>query len=118
MLQVSYYFLTACKQKKRSLANARLPLLGYPDSNQERQDQNLQCYHYTIAQSFTAAKVRQVAESAKQIADFFQNNFIFTPFIILRERLGELHTFIYTKNGVQHVALRSQTHQASYALRI
>ena len=40
-------------------------LLGYPDSNQERQDQNLQCYHYTIAQSFTAAKVRQVAECAK-----------------------------------------------------
>ena len=27
-----------------------LILLGYPDSNQERQDQNLQCYHYTIAQ--------------------------------------------------------------------
>ncbi len=26
-------------------------LLGYPDSNQERQDQNLQCYHYTIAQN-------------------------------------------------------------------
>ena len=25
--------------------------MGYPDSNQERQDQNLQCYHYTIAQS-------------------------------------------------------------------
>lgn len=25
-------------------------MLGYPDSNQERQDQNLQCYHYTIAQ--------------------------------------------------------------------
>ena len=32
-------------------------LLGYPDSNQERQDQNLQCYHYTIAQSFSGAKV-------------------------------------------------------------
>ena len=30
-----------------------LSLLGYPDSNQERQDQNLQCYHYTIAQSIT-----------------------------------------------------------------
>ena len=28
----------------------RFFLLGYPDSNQERQDQNLQCYHYTIAQ--------------------------------------------------------------------
>ena len=25
-------------------------MLGYPDSNQERQDQNLQCYHYTIPQ--------------------------------------------------------------------
>ena len=24
--------------------------LGYPDSNQEKQDQNLLCYHYTIAQ--------------------------------------------------------------------
>ena len=29
-------------------------LLGYPDSNQERQDQNLQCYHYTIAQCSNA----------------------------------------------------------------
>ncbi len=27
-------------------------VLGYPDSNQKRQDQNLQCYHYTIPQSF------------------------------------------------------------------
>ena len=25
-------------------------VLGYPDSNQKRQDQNLQCYHYTIPQ--------------------------------------------------------------------
>ena len=31
-----------------------LSSLGYPDSNQERQDQNLQCYHYTIAQSIVA----------------------------------------------------------------
>ena len=37
---------------KKSPAYCRtlLFLLGYPDSNQERQDQNLQCYHYTIAQ--------------------------------------------------------------------
>ena len=28
--------------------------LGYPDSNQERQDQNLQCYHYTIPHSLVA----------------------------------------------------------------
>ena len=26
-------------------------LLGYSDSNQEKQDQNLLCYHYTIAQN-------------------------------------------------------------------
>ena len=33
--------------------------LGYPDSNQKRQDQNLQCYHYTIPQCFlTPAKVK------------------------------------------------------------
>lgn len=29
----------------------RLPLLSYPDSNQDRQNQKLQCYHYTIRQS-------------------------------------------------------------------
>ena len=29
----------------------RISSLGYPDSNQERQDQNLQCYHYTISQN-------------------------------------------------------------------
>lgn len=28
----------------------KLFLLGYQDSNLERQDQNLLCYHYTIAQ--------------------------------------------------------------------
>ena len=26
-------------------------MLGYSDSNQEKQDQNLLCYHYTIAQT-------------------------------------------------------------------
>lgn len=30
-------------------------LLGYQDSNLERQDQNLMCYHYTIAQCFAFA---------------------------------------------------------------
>ena len=41
-------------------------LLGYSDSNQEKQDQNLLCYHYTISQfsyqntrfDFDAAKIR------------------------------------------------------------
>ena len=35
--------LTASMKLKRKL--------GYPDSNQKRQDQNLQCYHYTIPQT-------------------------------------------------------------------
>ena len=36
---------------KRRLNHLAIVLLGYPDSNQERQDQNLQCYHYTIPQT-------------------------------------------------------------------
>ena len=31
--------------------NRFLRKLGYSDSNQEKQDQNLLCYHYTIAQN-------------------------------------------------------------------
>ena len=43
-------------KKKRSVVeiNRAFFLLGYPDSNQERQDQNLQCYHYTIPQTVDA----------------------------------------------------------------
>ena len=37
-------------KKKASKLEAFFFCLGYPDSNQERQDQNLQCYHYTIPQ--------------------------------------------------------------------
>ena len=40
----------------RGLNKKRLPKatsfpLSYPDSNQDRQNQKLQCYHYTIRQS-------------------------------------------------------------------
>ena len=46
--------LASCKKncdKLQSLSEiCRKSVLGYPDSNQERQDQNLQCYHYTIPQ--------------------------------------------------------------------
>ncbi len=45
--------------------------LGYPDSNQERQDQNLQCYHYTIAQSVCVCKGSAIREIHKIIGDFF-----------------------------------------------
>ena len=47
--------LKICRYKKKKEPTTGwvtlcLTPLGYPDSNQERQDQNLQCYHYTIAQ--------------------------------------------------------------------
>ena len=40
--------------QKKGVRNIELLiiLLGYPDSNQEKQDQNLLCYHYTIAQTY------------------------------------------------------------------
>ena len=34
---------------KKETTNVISLLLGYLDSNQEKQDQNLLCYHYTIA---------------------------------------------------------------------
>ena len=37
------------KSGKLSFRLLRRSLLGYPDSNQEKQDQNLLCYHYTIS---------------------------------------------------------------------
>ena len=46
-------------------------LLGYPDSNQERQDQNLQCYHYTIAQ-FIRTSLRTFAKSAAKLQLFYK----------------------------------------------
>ena len=50
-------YLPFLHKKKRTLLSEESSfLLGYPDSNQERQDQNLQCYHYTIAQSICFAK--------------------------------------------------------------
>ena len=39
------------KMLSNNLFNSIRFMLGYPDSNQKRQDQNLQCYHYTIPQT-------------------------------------------------------------------
>ena len=41
---------TGEKQKRCPDFTQNTFLLGYSDSNQEKQDQNLLCYHYTIAQ--------------------------------------------------------------------
>ena len=53
------------KVKKAHIMKKGFPqetfLLGYPDSNQKRQDQNLQCYHYTIPQSLFAMTICLIA---------------------------------------------------------
>ena len=50
-------------------------LLGYPDSNQERQDQNLQCYHYTIPQFLICGcKGTAFFLFSKENPDFFSKN--------------------------------------------
>mgnify|MGYP007084096239 CR=1 FL=1 len=46
----NFSHITVKKRRKESIETFLLFLLGYSDSNQEKQDQNLLCYHYTIAQ--------------------------------------------------------------------
>ena len=88
-------FNIICKnnaQKKRNttkhIAHCIPFVLGYPDSNLEKQDQNLQCYHYTILQCLkltgvfccflnTAAKLRLSIEPSKFSVHFFSKNQLF-----------------------------------------
>ena len=42
--------MSAIKKVRPTDVGLTSSLLGYPDSNQEKQDQNLLCYHYTISQ--------------------------------------------------------------------
>ena len=37
-------------------------LLSYPDSNQDKQNQNLLCYHYTIGQSLLCSLLKSGAK--------------------------------------------------------
>ena len=64
---------------KETSAVLRKPLfvLGYPDSNQERQDQNLQCYHYTIPQ--TCLHQKPFSRNALQRYYIFWNYQNFSP---------------------------------------
>lgn len=68
-------------KKKRDATTSLSFALGYPDSNQERQDQNLQCYHYTIAQC-------SFEKRCKYTAFFWFANILahFLPIIFLSAR--------------------------------
>ena len=58
-------------QQKKDASHASF-LLGYPDSNQEKQDQNLLCYHYTIAQCFDyGCKDTAFSRTCKHSRHFF-----------------------------------------------
>ena len=56
---LSWFESGASQTKKKETRLRLLIMLGYPDSNQERQDQNLQCYHYTIAQYICSKAVQR-----------------------------------------------------------
>lgn len=53
--------------------------LDYQDSNLEKQDQNLLCYHYTIVQSFNRT-TRSVFDDAKILLFPHSPNFFFIFF--------------------------------------
>ncbi len=74
-----------CEREKERSIYVLLSSLGYPDSNQERQDQNLQCYHYTIAQNvmlnhnlrvISCAKVASFALHTKCFCIFLRKTFL------------------------------------------
>ena len=70
-------------KSKRGNDASSLPLvLGYPDSNQERQDQNLQCYHYTIPQSIRMFEMPSRIRLQKYILFCFlpKEKLLFSPF--------------------------------------
>ena len=72
---IAYSPLTAVHENKktgfkiRSFPSQRLRLrttvLNYLDSNQERQNQNLLCYHYTIVQSDARKQVQRYGKESK-----------------------------------------------------
>ena len=71
--------------KKSSPLNEESFVLGYQDSNLEKQDQNLLCYHYTIAHCpFCDCK----------FSDLFSNPQIFIPFF-RREAAMSIKIFLY-----------------------
>ena len=70
-------------------------MLGYPDSNQERQDQNLQCYHYTIAQY-------NCSKAVQRYCFFVYRKLFGTFFVNVQSENGPVYYFcrLRTKNKV------------------
>lgn len=109
-----------CRKRKTEIQkNLGFSLLGYPDSNQKRQDQNLQCYHYTIPQfcvlllalqlcfSIASAKVRSFFETTKFFADFFLKNMRFSSILHKKTQKKELLRCLFNRNSVPLQAKKS-----------
>ena len=76
---------STASHKKSSPLNEESLVLDYQDSNLEKQDQNLLCYHYTIAHCpFCDCK----------FSDLFSNPQIFIPFF-RREAAVSIKIFLY-----------------------
>lgn len=67
--------------------NQRPLLLSYRDSNPERQNQNLLCYHYTIAQSALLRGLPRKS-SANIVIIFFDTNMA-----VIKAFYSSLHIF-------------------------
>ena len=61
-------------------------LLDYQDSNLEKQDQNLLCYHYTIVQSFNRT-TRSVFDDAKILLFIYTPNFFSIFFFLMLKKV-------------------------------
>ena len=53
VLDTLFLIIWNWNKQKRKLLRTSFFELDYQDSNLEKQDQNLLCYHYTIVQSFS-----------------------------------------------------------------
>ena len=81
-------------QKKNARLNLAFFQLDYQDSNLEKQDQNLLCYHYTIVQSFTGT-TRSDFDDAKILLFFYLQTFLLFFFFFFYSR----HTFQLKKHN-------------------
>ena len=83
-------------------------MLGYLDSNQEKQDQNLLCYHYTIAQCFlfSTAKVQLFYEPANFSSIFYIRKILFSSNVrVFAKKIKSL--YILTTNNCYNVIISS-----------
>lgn len=67
-----YHFICFFGKKYKKKAGLKEPtsVLSYLDSNQDRQNQKLQCYHYTIRQSSVPKKRSRFLKRCK-VTNFF-----------------------------------------------